>query len=103
MIAENEANRFESKAARHRYEMLRANALGNANQAIGFSVFLCNGMSGWLRTLTAQSFIGQEAQPGVLSFTDKPEADIAAPSLASILADVILNAARTATALRGTI
>jgi hypothetical protein len=103
MIVENEANRFECKAARHRYETLRANALGNADQAIGFSVFLRNGMSGWLQTVTAQSLITKEAQPAVLSVTHKPKADIAGSGLASILTDVILNATRTATALRGTI
>jgi len=102
-MAGNEANRFESEAAKDKYETLRANALGNANQAVGFAVFLRSGMSGWLRALTEQNCICQEIQPEILSVSHKPKAGIATSGLASILTDAILNAAGEVTPLTGTI
>ncbi len=102
MRVANEVNLFEPKAARHKYEILRANALGNANRAVGFSVFLRHGMSSWLRTLTEQNCIGQEIQPELSTFS-KPKAGIHACGLASIITDAILNAAGTATPFGGAI
>ena len=49
MRATNGADICDPKVATHKYEMLRANALGSINRAAGFTLFLRNGMSAWLR------------------------------------------------------
>ncbi len=87
----NETDIIEAKVATDNYETLRANALGNRNQAPGFSLFLRDGMRGWLRGLTEQDYVRQMTQPESSVFG---ESDVALPAtgLASILTDAILNA-----------
>jgi hypothetical protein len=92
MMAAREASPFEPKAARHKYETLRANALGNASRAIGFSVFLRNGMSGWLDALAEQNCVGQKVRPEISLACREPNVGMPAVGLASILTDAILNA-----------
>ena len=87
----NETDIIEAKVATDNYETLRANALGNRNQAPGFSLFLRDGMRGWLRGLTEQGYVRQKAQPESSVFGE-PDAAVPAMGLASILTDAILNA-----------
>jgi len=49
MTARNGSTICDTKLVRHKYEMLRANALGTMNRASEFTVFLRNGMSAWIR------------------------------------------------------
>ena len=92
MKIKNGADLRDFKAARHKYEMLRANALGNINRASEFTLFLCNGMSAWLRVFGGKDFACQETSAVSTGLdTDMPRA-----GLASILTDAILNAAGTA-------
>jgi hypothetical protein len=79
------------KAASHKYEMMRANALGNINRASGFALFLCNGMSAWLRTLGGRDCARQETSAVSIGM----DMDMPGAGLASILTDAILNAAET--------
>ena len=101
MTAKNGANICDTKLVRHKYEMLRANALGNMNRASEFTVFLRNGMSAWMRAIGEQDSARRKIrQQTSYAFTelgmDMPDA-----GLASILTDAILNAARPARHFRG--
>lgn len=87
----NGADILEPRVATDNYEVLRANALGNRNQAPGFSLFLRDGMRGWLRGLTEQGYVRQMAQPEP-SVSGEPDVALPATGLASILTDAILNA-----------
>ena len=93
MKATNGANSCDPKLVRHKYEMLRANALGNVNRAPEFTIFLRNGMSAWMRTIGEQYCFRRKTHQQTLS--DFTELDVGMPksSLASILADAILNTA----------
>ena len=94
MTTKNGADICDPKVARHKYEMLRSNALGTKNRAPEFTVFLRNGMSAWLRAIEAQD----GARPKIRQETSSvlTELDVHTPksALASILTDAILNAAR---------
>ena len=92
MRASNRPDICDTKVVRHKYEILRANALGSINRASEFTLFLRNGMSAWLRALAEQGYVqGEIHQETSLVFAEPndgmPEAD-----LASILTDAILNA-----------
>ncbi len=87
----NGADIIEPKVATDNYEMLRANALGDNNRAPGFSLFLRDGMRGWLRGLTEQGYVRQMAPPEP-SVLGEPDAALSATGLGSILTDAILNA-----------
>lgn len=87
------------KVATHQYETLRANALGNTNRATGFTLFLHNGMSGWLRALSEQNDSRQGVQSRASSALNASSANMLGIGLAYILADAILNGA--ARQLRG--
>ncbi len=87
---------YDPKVARHKYEMLRANALGNINRASEFTLFLCNGMSAWLRALGARGYARQEIRQETSSVFAELDVDMPGADLASILTDAILNVARTA-------
>ena len=96
MTAKKGSNICDTKRVRHKYEMLRANALGNMNRASGFTVFLRNGMSAWMRAIGEQDSARRKiCQQTSYAFT---ELDVNMPDagLASILTDAILNAARPA-------
>ena len=76
--------------------MLRANALGNINPASGFTVFLRNGMSVWMRTVEDQGNARGKIRQQAPSVFTEPDMDLPGAGLASILADVILNTDRPA-------
>ncbi|TFH40341.1 MAG: hypothetical protein E4H01_16745 [Lysobacterales bacterium] len=79
--------------ATQQYESLRANALGEFNQAPNLTLFLRDGMSAWLCALGApgsvRRTIYREPSPVIAgTASNMPGAE-----LASILADAILNTA----------
>lgn len=92
MTAKKGANICDPKLVRQKYEVLRANALGNMNRATEFTVFLRNGMSAWMRALGEKDSAPRKIrQQTSYAFT---EVDMPGAGLASILTDAILNAAR---------
>ena len=96
MRANKKADICDPEVITHKYEMLRANALGSMNRASGLTVFLRNGMSAWMRAIGGQdSAPGKIRQQTSYAFTEL-EVDMPAAGLASILTDAILNAARPA-------
>ena len=87
----------EPEVARHKYEMLRANAPGDINRAPEFTLFLRNGMIAWLRTLRGRVHVRREiGRPETSSVFAGLEVNIPGTGLASILTDAILNGTRTA-------
>jgi hypothetical protein len=96
MTVKNGVNICDPKLVRQKYEVLRANALGNMNRAYGFTVFLHNGMSAWMRAIGEQ-----DSARGKISAFSKLDADMPDAGLASILTDAILNTARSARHFRG--
>ncbi len=90
------ADTCDPKLVRHKYEMLRANALGNMNRVSEFTVFLRNGMSAWMRAIGKQGSAKREIQQQTWSAFTEPDVDMPDAGLASILTDAILNAARPA-------
>jgi len=101
MTAKNGSSICDTKLVRHKYEMLRANALGTMNRASEFTVFLRNGMRAWIRAIgeqdSAQRKIRQQTS---YAFTEL-DVDMPNAGLASILTDAILEAARPARHSRG--
>lgn len=94
MTVKKGSNTCDTKLIMHNYEMLRANALGNMNRAVEFTVFLRNGMSAWMRAIGEKDGAGREIrQQTSCAFTESDE-DLLDSGLASILTDAILNAAR---------
>ena len=95
MTAVNRADICDTKVVRHKYEILRANALGSINRAPEFTLFLRNGMRAWLRELSARGCgrhkMHQERSP-VFTEGEMPETGIC-----SILVDAILNVTRADT------
>ena len=89
MTVKNGADMCDPKVTTHKYEMLRANALGNINRAPAFTLFLCNGMSAWLRALGGRGCVRQKTSAAFA----EPDVDMPEAGLASILTDAILNAA----------
>ena len=100
-MAKKGSNLCDPKLVRHKYEMLRANALGNMNRASEFTAFLRNGMSAWMRELGGQDSARREIRQQTLSAFTEPDVDMPGAGLASILTDAILNAARPARHSRG--
>ena len=86
----------DPEVATQQYESLRANALGEFNQALNLNLFLRDGMSAWLCALGAHGnvrrTICREPSP-VIAGTDS---NMPGAELASILADAILNTTGTA-------
>ena len=83
------------KVATQQYENLRANALGEINQAPKLTLFLRDGMSVWLHALGyhGNGCRALRRQPSaVIAAVD---ADMPGAELASILTDAILNIAAT--------
>jgi hypothetical protein len=74
---------------------LRANALGHINRADGFTFFLRNGMSAWLRSLQARS-VCREVHNDAAPVFARLDVDMSEVGLIAILADAILKSARTA-------
>ena len=97
MTGTNTVDICDPEVARHKYEMLRAHALGTINRAPGFILFLRHGMRAWLRALQGRGYVQPERYPQEMSpvFAEL-EVDMPGAGLASILTDVILNATRTA-------
>jgi hypothetical protein len=96
MMVKKEGKICDPKLVRKKYEMLRANALGNMNRASGFTVFLRNGMSGWMQSIGEQdSARGKICQQTSYTFTELAE-EMPDADLASILTDAILNTDRPA-------
>lgn len=101
MRAKSGANICDPKVLRHKYEMLRANALGNMNRAPEFMVFLRNGMSAWARAIGEQDCERPKIRQETSSVFTELDVNMPGAGLASILTDAILNAARTARHSRG--
>ena len=91
MRAKNGANNYEPKVVRHKYEMLRANALGSMNRAPEFMVFLCNGMSAWARAIGEQGCARPKIRQETSFVFTEPDVGMTEAGLASILTDAILN------------
>jgi len=89
MTASNITDNCDHKVATREYEVLRSNALGNINQAVGFTLFLRNGMRVWLREFSKRK-LGRQKMHQELSpvFTEE---EMPATEMFSILADAILN------------
>ena len=97
MTETNGVNVCEPEVARHKYEMLRAHALGDINRAPGFMLFLRHGMRAWLRTLQGRDDVRRETgRPETSSVFAGREVNIPGAGLASILTDAILNGTRSA-------
>jgi hypothetical protein len=79
------------KVAAQQYESLRANALGEINQAPKLTLFLRDGMSAWLRAFGdhGNGCRALRRQPSVV--IARMDADMPGAELASILTDAILN------------
>jgi len=101
MTVKNGTHICDSKVVTHKYEILRANALGNINRATEFMLFLRNGMSAWLRALGERGSVRREIRQETWSFFAGLDVDMPGAGLASILTDAILNAAGTARHSRG--
>lgn len=96
MTVKKEGNICDPKLVKKKYEMLRANALGNMNRASGFTIFLSNGMSVWMRSIGEQdSARGKICQQASYAFTES-DVNIPDAGLASILTDAILDTKRPA-------
>lgn len=86
----------EPKTAKRKYESLRANALGHINRADGFTLFLRNGMSVWLRSLKEWKAVHRVVHNDAAPVFTQLDAGIPEVGLIAILADAILKSARTA-------
>jgi hypothetical protein len=96
MRKKNGAGNCDPKVVRQKYEMLRANALGNMNLAAEFTVFLRNGMSAWVRAIGDQDRAQRKIRQETSTVFTELNVDMPGAALASILTDAILNAAGTA-------
>jgi hypothetical protein len=80
----------DPETATQQYESLRANALGELNNASGLNVFLRFGMSFWLHSLSEH-----DDNPPIirkpLSAIARANSKIPGAELSSILVDAILN------------
>ena len=103
MTAKNGADMSDPKVITHKYEMLRANALGNINRASEFTVFLRSGMSAWLRALGEHGRVRPEMRQETSSVFTELDVEMPGAGIASILTDAILNAAGTDRHSRGNI
>ena len=83
------------KVATQQYESLRANALGEINQAPKLTLFLRDGMSAWLRALGDYVQGGRALRRQPAAVFARVEADMPGAELVSILTDAILNTAAT--------
>ena len=101
MRVNNGANICDSKVVRHKYEILRANALGSMNRAPEFMVFLRNGMSAWARAIGEQDCERPKIRQETSSVFTELDMNMPGAGLAFILTDAILNAAGTARSSRG--
>jgi len=85
----------DPEGATQQYESLRANALGEFNQALNLTLFLRDGMSAWLCALGAPGNVRRSiyrAPSPVIAGTDS---SMPGAELASILVDAILNTPTT--------
>lgn len=96
MTATNEADSCDPKIATRKYEILRANALGDINRAAKFMLFLHNGMSAWFRSLQERSSVRREMRKETSSVFAELDVGMPEVGLVAILADAILKSARTA-------
>lgn len=86
---------IDPKVATQQYESLRANALGEINQATKLVIFLRDGMSAWLHALGDHDhgFRALHRQPSAV--VARADANMPGVELASILTDAILNTVAT--------
>lgn len=85
----------DSEVATRKYESLRANALGELNQAPNLTLFLRDGMSAWLRALREHGDVRRAIHRKPSSVITGANSDMPGAELASILTDAILNTAGT--------
>ena len=96
MTATNGADSCDPKIAPRKYEILRANALGDINRAAEFTLFLRNGMSAWLRARQERGFVRREMGKENTPVLAELNMGIQEVGLVAILADAILKSARAA-------
>jgi len=91
MTATNITDTCDLKVATQQYESLRANALGEINQAPKLTLFLRDGMSAWLRALGDHDNDCRVLRRQPSTVVARADADMPGAELASILTDAILN------------
>jgi len=94
MTIPNTTDIDDPENATRQYESLRANALGELNNASGLNVFLRFGMSFWLHSLNEHG----DKHPTIrkpLSAITGAKSKIPGAELCSILVDAILNSSGT--------
>jgi hypothetical protein len=96
MTATNGAHICEPKNATRKYELLRANALGDINRAAEFTLFLGNGMSAWLRSLQERGSARRKMCKRTTPVFAKLDVEMQEVGLVAILADAIFKSARSA-------
>ena len=85
----------DSEVVIKQYETLRANALGELNQAPDLVLFLRHGMSAWLCALGAPGSLCRTTCRKPLSSIAGTDSNMPGAELATILADAILNTSAT--------
>lgn len=96
MTATNGGDICEPKIAIRKYEILRANALGDINRAAEFTFFLRNSMSTWFRALQERGLVRREMRKEISPVFAELDVGMPEVGLAAILADAMLKSARTA-------
>ena len=92
MAAPRRITLCDPDSARHEYEHLRANALGELNQATRLALFLRDGMSAWLQAMPDPAGTQSASWPHTPVGSGERDADGPGAQLVSILTDVILAA-----------
>ena len=92
MNAPRRVDRCNPDRARHAYEDLRANALGELNRAARLAMFLRDGMSAWLQALPDTAGAEGATVPMASVAAGELDADVPGAQLVSILTDAILAA-----------
>jgi len=91
----------DPEVATQQYEGLRANALGEFNQASNLTLFLRDGMSVWLRALGRHGDVRRAIHRKPSPALTGADSDMPGTELASILTDAILNTVGSAGHLGG--
>ena len=90
MTAPHHGVRGDPDRARHAYESLRANALGERNRATRLALFWRGGLSAWLQALSEPGGAAGASERATPASAGEPDAGGPGAQLAAILADVIL-------------
>ncbi len=96
MTATNNSDICAPQIASRKYEVLRANALGDINQATEFIFFLQNGMNAWFSAFQTHRFACRNIHKKTSPVFVNNDVDISEVGLVAILADAILQSAQTA-------